>query len=291
MFARDMKRISLEMTRPTVRRPAFSLIEVIMVMTIIAVIIGLALPGLLTAREGARRLQCLNNLRQVSLALANYEVKYGVLPPGVVNPTGPVHNQPDDFHIGWIISFLPEMEQRGLAQSIDTRLSVYDPINSKAAGPQIRTMICPADVRAGRVGGVGVSSYAACHHDVEAPIDVDNHGVFYLNSSIRHEDIPDGSSFTIFVGEKRIASQDLGWLSGTRATLRNTGTPLNAGSKREAPEPVGDLVGGFSSSHAGGGNFIFGDGSVRFLRDQINSQVYQHLGHRDDGELISQDAF
>ena len=81
------------------------------------------------------------------------------------------------------------------------------------------------------MGGVGVSSYAACHHDVEAPIDVENHGVFYLNSSIRHEDIPDGSSYTIFVGEKRIASQDLGWLSGTRATLRNTGTPLNAGSK------------------------------------------------------------
>lgn len=274
------------------RRPALSLIEVIMVMTIIAVIIGLALPGLLAAREGARRLQCINNLHQISLALGNYEEKYGVLPPGVVNPTGPVHNQPDDFHIGWIVSLLPEMEQRGLAQAIDTRLSVYDPVNGKAAGSQINTFLCPTDARAKRVGVVGVSSYAACHHDVEAPIDVDNHGVFFLNSRIRHEDIPDGSSFTIFVGEKRIATQDLGWLSGTRATLRNTGTPLNAGLKKgEAPEPVGDLVGGFSSSHAGGGNFIFGDGSVRFLRDQINSQVYQRLGHRDDSEPISQDSF
>jgi prepilin-type N-terminal cleavage/methylation domain-containing protein/prepilin-type processing-associated H-X9-DG protein len=286
MFPRDMKGISSAMRR----RQAFSLIEVIMVMTIIAVIIGLALPALLSSREAGRRLQCLNNLHQISLALANYEEQYGELPPGVINPTGPVHNQPDDLHVGWIVSLLSHMEQGGLALAIDTRLSVYDPVNSKAAGPPMRTFLCPTDFRAGRVGGVGVSSYAACHHDVEAPIDVDNHGVFFLNSRIRHDDIPDGSSYTIFVGEKRIASQDLGWLSGTRATLRNTGTPLNAGSKRgEAPEPVGDLVGGFSSSHAGGGNFAFGDGSIRFLRDRINTQVYQRLGNRDDGEPISAD--
>ena len=48
-------------------------------------------------------------------------------------------------------------------------------------------------------------------------------------------------------------------------------------------------MGGFSSSHAGGGNFAFGDGSVRFLRDRINTQVYQRLGNRDDGEPISAD--
>ena len=73
----------------------------------------------------------------------------------------------------------------------------------------------------------GGSNYAGCHHDVEAPIDVDNNGVFFLNSHLHYEDIRDGAAHTIFLGEKRLESADLGWMSGTRATLRNTGTPIN----------------------------------------------------------------
>src|SRR5690606_29760896 len=71
------------------------------------------------------------------------------------------------------------------------------------------------------------SCYAAVHHDVEAPIDVDNHGVFFLNSRIRYEDIIDGSSQTLFLGEVIAEQGGLGWMSGTRATLRNMGTPIN----------------------------------------------------------------
>ena len=75
-------------------------------------------------------------------------------------------------------------------------------------------------------GGPARSSYAACQNDVEAPIDVDNHGGFYLNSRVRVVDVADGLSQTIFVGEVAVPSP-LGWLSGTRATLRNTGHPIN----------------------------------------------------------------
>jgi len=67
------------------------------------------------------------------------------------------------------------------------------------------------------------------HHDVEAPIDADNHGVFFLNSRLRVRDITDGTSHTLFAGEKLSEPDDLGWMSGTRATLRNTGTALNTG--------------------------------------------------------------
>ena len=70
----------------------------------------------------------------------------------------------------------------------------------------------------------GRTSYAACQNDVEAPIDVDNHGGFYLNSRVRVVDVVDGLSQTIFVGEVAVPSP-LGWMSGTRATLRNTGHP------------------------------------------------------------------
>ncbi len=131
-----------------------------------------------------------------------------------------------------------------------------------------------------------MSSYAGCHHDVEAPIDVKNHGVFFLNSRITRDDITDGTSFTIFFGEKKIQDDDLGWLSGTRATLRNTGAAINATAGSQ-----GDLVGGFGSYHPGGGNFAFGDGRVRFISERIDPGVYRRLGHRSDGDLIGGDAF
>ena len=138
------------------------------------------------------------------------------------------------------------------------------------------------------VGGRPGSSYAGCHHDVEAPIDVDNHGVFFLNSRVSHDGLTDGSAFTIFVGEKRNQAWDAGgWMSGTRATLRNTGTPINATGHGRPP----DFVGGFGSHHLQGANFAFGDGSVRFLSERINPAVYRLLGHRDDGEPINENAF
>ena len=63
--------------------------------------------------------------------------------------------------------------------------------------------------------------------DVEAPIDEMNHGVFVLNQRITYDDVSDGASHTIFIGEKLNEPVDLGWMSGTRATLRNTGSPIN----------------------------------------------------------------
>ena len=100
----------------------------------------------------------------------------------------------------------------------------------------IGSLHCPSDGSAGRsyfaggwppsVTGPGKSSYAACHHEVEAAIDEDNHGVFFLNSHIRVVDVTDGLSQTIFLGEVPSGSA-AGWVSGTRATLRNTGHPIN----------------------------------------------------------------
>jgi prepilin-type processing-associated H-X9-DG protein len=135
-----------------------------------------------------------------------------------------------------------------------------------------------------------VSSYAGCHHDVEAPIDADNHGVFFLNSRVGKEDVTDGLSATIFVGEKLLTPPDFGWMAGNRSTLRNTGAPINAGLTApvnwQAAPPDDAPVGGFGSRHRGGANFAFGDGSVRFLSQSIDREVYRRLGHRCDGELI-----
>lgn len=148
-------------------------------------------------------------------------------------------------------------------------------------------------------GDVATSHYAGLQNDVEAPIDVDNNGVLFLNSGVRVDDILDGSAHTIFIGESAdkttehwyVEECNLGWMSGTRSTLRNTGARINSVLAKD--DNGGDLwksdktfVGGFGSSHPGGAEFSFGDGHVSFLSKYINFGVYQQLGHRADGKLM-----
>jgi prepilin-type processing-associated H-X9-DG protein len=248
-----------------------------------------------------------NNLLQISVALQNYESSFEMLPPGVVNPTGPISNTPKGYHMSWITQILPYVEQGNAFKKLNFNAGAYDPVNSTVRGHQMSLFFCPSDSGPPGTGGVALNSYAACHNDVEAPIDANNKGVFYLNSHTRFDDITDGSSYTIFVSEKFRSAAELGWISGTGSTLRNTGSPLNstpmkATAAADDEDAGGDgggatdlgsplYVGGFSSRHAGGVNAAFGDGSVRFLRNTVSSQVLRRLGNRADGELIGSDQF
>ena len=89
------------------------------------------------------------------------------------------------------------------------------------AGLQIATFLCPSDP------GPWLMNYAGCHHDAEAAIAADNHGVLYLNSRVRYDEIADGLACTIMLGEINRDGPTLGWISGTRASLRNTGHPFS----------------------------------------------------------------
>jgi prepilin-type processing-associated H-X9-DG protein len=276
------------MPRSRSGRPAFTLAEVFVVLIVVGLMLGLLLPALVASREACRRVSCLNNMRQIALGLQNYHEQFRTLPPGSLNPTGPVHNRREGLHVGWIVQLLPYAEQGGVAARVDTTASVYDPLNASAASAVAKFLRCPSNAEPLLVAGQGVSNYAGCHHDVEAPIDMDNHGVLFLNSHVRLDDIEDGTTVTLLFGEKLVDPSDLGWISGTRSTLRNTGTPINA-----APGPASnDLhVGGFASRHPGGTNFGFCDGSARFVRESIRPEIYQRLGHREDGELIGEGDF
>jgi prepilin-type N-terminal cleavage/methylation domain-containing protein/prepilin-type processing-associated H-X9-DG protein len=288
----------MQTTRPD--RAGFSLIELLMVMFVICMVISFLIPALGAGQRAARRCQCLNDLKQISLALENYETQYRVLPPGSVDRQRPVRNLPIGQHTSWIVNLLPYLEQGMLYSAVDPRASVYGPENLTARMTTLNTLLCPEDTLAVR-RSPGVSSFAGCHNDVEAPIDVDNHGVFFLNSHISHDDLLDGASCTIFVGEKRLdpSLPELGWISGTRATLRNTGTPINAtplvqASARFALPPAGapDLaVGGFGSYHGHGCNFAFGDGSVRWVNETISPRVFRALGNRADGEMTGANEY
>jgi len=285
----------------------FTLVELLVVIAIIGALVAMLLPAVQSAREAARRTNCLNNLAQLGIALYNYEAAYEVLPPGVSNPSGPIRSKPEGYHMSWLAHLLPYIEQRVTYRHIDFSRSAYDPKNQPASQVIIRLLVCPSESAARVRGtiGAGASNYAGCHHDVEAPIDADNRGVLFLNSHVSSRDVTDGASQTIYVGEKLVEDDDLGWISGTRSTLRNTAVPpgnppLGAssagaaagsdknglqGSRGGAQHEL--FVGGFSSFHPAGANFLFGDGAVRFLTATINPELFQQLGHRADGKLIA----
>jgi len=239
----------------------FTLFEILIVIGIIGILIGLLLPAIQAARESARRRNCANNLAQLALAVTHYESAHGTLPPGTIDAKGPIASRAVGYHMSWIAQILPYVEQSNAFHQLDFSFGAYHPKNFSVRRMPLRVLVCPSAWGTG-TSGVGESHYAACHHDVEAPIDAGNHGVFCLNSFIGFDDLFDGRAQTIFFGEKcfgfytpRVPGGDLGWLSGTRAMLRNTGTPINATSKPGGPlatmVPVGVIDLGLTPSDTG----------------------------------------
>ena len=281
---------------PPQRRKAFTLVELLVVIAIIGVLIGLLLPAVQAAREAARRVSCMNNMTQIGLAMHHHEFSVENLPAGVINPDGPIRNEAVGQHVSWVVQILPYMEQRNLFEHFDIEAGAYAPVNSESRARSIPTMLCPSfpglavivDDSGETETIIGSNTYAACYNDSEAPIDADNNGLSFLNSKIRYSEILDGSSQTILVGETTPKANSLGWASGTRATLRNTGGFESTENWQLPPAAeTGSLViGGFGSFHTGGAVFTFADGSTQFLTETINPGLYRQFGNRADGELL-----
>ena len=163
------------------RRPrAFTLVELLVVIAIIGILVALLLPAVQAAREAARRVQCQNNLVQWILAVQNYEASFRAYPSGTLEKTGPIVHVARGYHHGWITQVLPYVEQRNAYRLIDRTVGVYHNNNADVRSMPLKIVKCPSSPTA----LTGYSSYAGVHHDVEAPLDVDNHGVFFLNSGV-----------------------------------------------------------------------------------------------------------
>jgi prepilin-type N-terminal cleavage/methylation domain-containing protein len=291
-------------------RDAFTLVEILVVIAIIATLIGLLLPAVQSAREAARRTGCANNVLQVGLALHQHEFHREKFPAGVTDAVGPIQNVPEGQHVSWIVRILPYLDENNLARHFKVDEGAYAEANAPVRAVVISTLICPSSSGGSTVGvgedsntGEGrlaaVSSYAGCHHDAEAPIDAGNHGMLFLNSGVRFKDILDGSSRTLLVGELRPSwdswdgitpNRDFGWVSGTRSTLRNTSAvmprPPLFSEVEEANLANPLFVGSFGSEHQGGIIVTAcADGSIHMITCDIDPDVLRQLGNRADEEI------
>ena len=332
----------------------FTLIELLVVIAIIAVLIALLLPAVQAAREAARRSQCVNNLKQMGLALANYENSHSSLPPGAIVFTYPAV---DPLGIGTrghtMFSFiLPFLEQGNIGNSINFSVppntAPYNYMQSTAFLTKINTYICPSDLQQTQTttasGNVySQSSYSGMSGRVDtnqfyygvppccgasAP-SIQGDGVFMADYAYKLAQITDGLSNTIYVGEHSRFLNDpeplMNWWNRYGNFVSVNGefraqvvamSVARINSNLQVPEidesgslntansaPWGPFnwfynplywdggQHGFRSFHPGGANFVFGDGSVRFLKQTMNPPTYQALSTRASGEIISSDAY
>jgi prepilin-type N-terminal cleavage/methylation domain-containing protein/prepilin-type processing-associated H-X9-DG protein len=191
-------------------RRAFTLVELLVVIAVIAVLIGLLLPAVQKVRAAAARISCANNLKQLGLAMHNHHAALGRLPPGRGTPT-PAIFSPHAY-------LLPHLEQDNLRDLIDFAAppatftvppaTVHDGSpNYPAATTLVRTFVCPADPTDGRVLGssYGGTSYAACAGSgANSGLLATADGVFFLGSAVRFETIGDGTSNTAAFSERTI---------------------------------------------------------------------------------------
>jgi len=291
------------------RRPAFSLIELLVVLAIIGILIALLLPAVQQAREMARRTQCKNNLRQVGLALHNYHEKAGMLPPGWVGVdlASRRHDPQGVNGWGWAAQILPEIDQGVLFNRLNFQLSVADPANAEARIVGLVLYRCPSDpgperftiensageallelARANFVGNFGSRSLAACEEMGVGGICIGD-GVLYHNSSIRFDDIDDGTSYTLIAGERhsrREAGFYSSWVGVIPGARQRAARIL--GSADHPPAAVSTHEEDYGSLHSGGAQFLMGDNSVRFISSTIDAGVFGKLATRDGNEQVGE---
>lgn len=276
--------------RPSTNQRGFSLIEAAVVIVIVLILVAISIPVVRDMRSLTRRSNCDQNLVQLALATQAYTNDFGHLPGGSltfnaqldwdksIEPVT-IRSLPEGYHHNWISSLLPYLDRQGLFQSIEFDFSVYSDANRLPREADLALLRCPAS---SQTQLANTTSYVGLHDDGSVPIAQDNTGLWMVDRLLRPDDIVDGATYTVLFGEKiSPPDYDLSWMSGTRSSLRNAGTAINADVAIEAyRDPL--FVGGLASHHAGGASVAMADASVRFLSETINENVYQEMVAREN---------
>ncbi len=240
-----------------------------------AVAIGAALllPAVQQAREAARRAQSTNNLRQIGLAMHNYADTYQNFPEG----TTPNEKLDPEERLSWLAKILPFLDQAPLYNNIDFDEGWEDEANTTSMQTVIPSLLNPSSPEGPtNPDGYGVTHYVGIaglgEDGPTLDIDDPNAGVFAYDRVTRFQDITDGTSNTICVGEAMNAGP---WGQGGASTIRPfTDTPYING-----PD-------GFGGYHAGGCMFLFCDGSTRFINENVDNSVMEAITTIRGGEVI-----
>ncbi len=279
------------MPRPPENRRAFTLIELLVVIAIIAVLIALLLPAVQAAREAARRISCVNNLKQIGIAVHGYHDAYNTFPAGgwIAVATQPATI---NMNMGWSAAVLPWLEQRTLYDSLNINFPYNAAVNSTAGHTVLAVYLCPSEPRASDWNRAPADTFDFADADyggiygprgLAIPTFTNNPptGPMIFNQVVSLARITDGASQTILIGEDPEAINAM-WISGHN--IFDQSAPINARPPTEFGEEL-------TSQHPGGVNTLFADGSVHFLKNQTNPVVLSALCTRALGEVLSSDSF
>jgi prepilin-type processing-associated H-X9-DG protein len=331
------------------------LIELLVVIAIIAILIGLLLPAVQKVREAAARMKCQNNLKQIGLAIHNYENANGYFPPGYVDGNTNQNLTPDNDMgpgWGWAAYLLPYLEQGNVYNRINLNQPVGMGVNAQVSQVQLSVFQCPSDpyqqsyniydsTLSNPIAVVASGNYVGCNgweecfngaggnpqpgpgaDNLAGPYGSAGAGIFYRNSKNKVASVTDGMSNTIFAGERSSNHAPSTWtgaVPGGRCPAWMATQPFTAPNTPPSQAPVGSNGSAydnadfgealifahtnathlpsadnpifdpdtFYSYHTGrGANFLFGDGSVRFLTSSIDPATYQGLGTIAGGEVL-----
>jgi len=289
------------------RSGGFTLVELLVVIAIIGVLVALLLPAVQAAREAARRSQCINNSKQIALALVNYHEVNNHFPSSYTTDKG----------WAWGTALLPFIEQPTMHDELMSRpggaINVWDPVMFDLMRTVIPDYRCPSDTMPDlndKRAPFGASRITATSNYVgvmgsttvlKSTYEQAN-GILYQNSRVRIKDITDGTTKTFLIGERDYTNHYAStWASGTNAPGNDWSSFRHLNTN---PTYIGDistfgggLINGiqdsaFSSLHSGGAIFALADGSARYVDENIDATsdavgptmgTYQRLGNRLDG--------